>query len=74
MPWPITFVFLDANSQSEFLASVGEPVYQLLQVFHCMSHQCSIICEKHFSDDDMSHFCFGSQPGKVKQITVGSSI
>ena len=64
MPWPITF-FLDDDSQSKLLASVGEPVYQLLQVFHCMSHQCSIICERQFSDDDMSHCCFGSQPTHV---------
>ena len=66
MPWPINFCFLDAYSQSKFIASVEEPVYQLLHVFHCMSHQCSINCEKHFSDDDMSHFCFGADVLQLK--------
>ena len=64
--------FLDADSQSKFTAGVGESGHQLLQVFHCISYQCSSIREKHFSDDDMSHFCFGSQSGKVKQLAIGS--
>ena len=64
--------FLQADDQAEFSAGMSQAVDEPLQSFLCVGGQGSVVGEEHLSQQELAHFCLGSQAGQVEQLAVRS--